>query len=116
MKCFHHAERDAVALCKQCAIALCAGCVQRDERGATCGAECARRLSALEDSLRRSQASLQSAGPAQLLAVLVLLGAGGGLLAFGLANDFALASGMGGLFLLLGSLAGLGLWVQRRSG
>ncbi len=54
MKCFNHADVDAVAFCKSCARALCHECVVQVGLGSSCRDRCEQDVAVLNDLVARA--------------------------------------------------------------
>ncbi len=52
MICHSHYDRQAIAVCANCGVGLCATCTQKTDRGKiTCSLECANSANALDDAI-----------------------------------------------------------------
>ena len=100
MRCFHHAEVDAVAVCKHCGRALCHDCLVESDAGISCSGRCAKQVQTVQKIIEQSRPSLARTGQAYLGNALFPALAGLALLGFGLAFDLWILGSVGLLFLL----------------
>jgi hypothetical protein len=64
MKCFYHAQVDAVAVCKNCGRGLCPGCAVDLGNGTACRGRCEAEVQALVELQQRSKTGYQKAASA----------------------------------------------------
>ena len=64
MKCFHHPERDAVAVCKSCHRGLCPDCAADVPPGVACRGKCEDEVAAINLIFERSKTAYQKTGVA----------------------------------------------------
>jgi hypothetical protein len=110
MKCFYHADRDAVGVCKSCQRALCHECAADVGKGIACTGRCeedARQLIQLTDAAIRHQpanefivARIRRNRIASALLYIVL---GAGFVGTGIIHPFIwFIAFLGGIFVLFG--------------
>lgn len=108
MKCFHHPQVDAVAICKNCHKGLCADCAADLGNGVACKGRCEAEVAALSDLQQRNKtAYLKAANAYNKQAILM---AGFGSLA-ALVGLLAGPSEAGLAALIVGGLFFLGAWL-----
>ncbi len=93
MKCFYHADQDAVAICKSCCRGLCRECVADVPPGVACRNRCEAEVAAINLIMARSKTAYQKTGAAHrrnAVATLIcgLLFLGFGLLPVLVSRDF----------------------------
>jgi hypothetical protein len=59
MKCFYHAETDAVAICKSCSRAICHDCCADVGTGCACRGRCEDDVAAINEILQRGRTAYQ---------------------------------------------------------
>lgn len=64
MKCFHHPDRDAVAICKSCSRALCLECTADVPPGVACRGKCEADVTSLNLMIERGKTAYQKTGAA----------------------------------------------------
>ncbi len=64
MRCYYHAEIDAVALCKNCSRGLCRGCAADVTNGTACAKRCESEVLAINEVLQRNKTGYQKASGA----------------------------------------------------
>jgi hypothetical protein len=76
VKCFHHHENEAVAICKNCHKALCDGCAADVGNGIACRNSCEQRVLALNALQQKGENALKRSGRSMtgLAAFLFLVG------------------------------------------
>ncbi|HPB67629.1 MAG TPA: hypothetical protein PLT76_05815 [Candidatus Omnitrophota bacterium] len=77
MKCYHHHDKDAVAVCRACGRALCPACVADLGRGMACKDRCEKDVNALITSFDNNRMSCEMINPRLLVrpALLAVVGA-----------------------------------------
>ena len=76
MKCFYHADKEAVALCKSCSRALCHDCSADVNSGTACVNRCESEVAAVNLVIERSKTAYQKTGGAYKRSGLWLLAMG----------------------------------------
>lgn len=101
MKCFNHAETDAVAICKSCGKALCKTCSAELSNGIACKNSCEARVNMLnqmvdnnEKMIATSNAHIKTSAISSIIFGILFVLMGGFLY---YSNDF-----LGGLFVVMG--------------
>ncbi len=74
MKCFYHAEADAIGLCKFCQRGLCHACAEQRPSGLACRGEHAARVDAIDTLIDRNVKLSSGAQRMSLLALIVYFG------------------------------------------
>lgn len=77
MKCFNHANADAVGICKSCGRGLCRDCVAQVGLSCSCRGECESVVAAMDELVQRGRSAYQKSSATQLRSgvVIILLGA-----------------------------------------
>jgi hypothetical protein len=111
MKCFYHADRDAVGVCKSCQRALCRDCVAEVEKGIACKSRCeedVRQLAQLIDQNARYQPAstfvLSRMRRTRIAAALFYFAMGVGFIAWGVMHPYIrFISLLGVVFIIYGA-------------
>lgn len=121
MKCFYHAEADAVGTCKHCHRGVCRECAAEREGGLACRGHCEAQVDQVNALIQRNIHVGVKARPLSLIALLVFAGAFFALLYLSLTEDNPSVRTM--LYLLtafcfvavMGQLSILRSWLTRRA-
>jgi hypothetical protein len=121
MKCFYHAEADAVGTCKHCHRGVCRECAAEREGGIACRNRCEAQVDQVNALIQRNILVGVKARPLSLVALVVFAGAFFALLYLSLNEDNPSVRTM--LYLLtafcfvavLGQLSILRSWLARRA-
>jgi hypothetical protein len=87
MKCFYHAEADAVGTCKHCHRGVCRECAAEREGGLACRGHCEAQVDQVNALIQRNIQVGVKARPLSLIALLVFAGAFFALLYLSLTED-----------------------------
>tara|TARA_R110002050_G_scaffold300599_1_gene470723 strand:+ start:2971 stop:3357 length:387 start_codon:yes stop_codon:yes gene_type:complete len=99
MKCFNHAEIDAVAICKNCNKGLCKDCLTEVENGIACTATCVEEVNQVNSLINRNKQSYNTASGAYMRNAYIYGGMGIIFIIFGLQTE-----GLTGFLSLMGLL------------
>ena len=119
MKCFSHADKDALAICKICLKGVCSGCAQDFEVGVSCPGRCAQEMEkqvAMVDVTKHiAKVNKIVGGVLAPLALLALAAWTGYTTALSRSGFDAFSIAMILAFVALGLwLAGIGIYASRR--
>lgn len=107
MKCFNHADIDAVGICKNCNKGLCQDCLTEVDNGIACTDSCVDEVKQVNELIDRNKQAYKTASAAHKRNSWLFGGIGMVFLIFGLQNDGAtgLLSIVGFLFLIGAALS-----------
>lgn len=95
MRCFYHADRDAVGVCKSCQRGVCRDCAAEVDKGIACKSRCeddARQLALLIDQNARLQPAstflISRARRTRVAAALLYLALGIGFVCWGIVHPY----------------------------
>lgn len=85
MKCYHHPEADAIAICKHCCKAMCAACAKQSDWGFVCSQPCEEQVKTLQAMVERSRNMTPFAARTHLRSAIILFAMAAVFIGFGLA-------------------------------